>query len=1659
MADTTAPVITVTGSNPMTVELSGNYTELGATADTGETVTPSGTVDTSTLGAYTITYTATDSAGNVGTATRTVNVVDTTAPIISLNGANVLTVELGSSYTELGATADTGETVTASGTVDASTIGTYTVNYTATDAAGNVGNLLSATQVVFLSDATWTVPSGVTYVEVLVVAGGGSGGPGPVSLVAGSRTGGGAGGLIHITNWDVSGASTLTVTVGAGGAVYMDGTIAASNGEDSIVSTDTGHLLTAKGGGHGGHRNGGNFFRSGDGGSGGGGLNTSADYRNGASTQSVNTNDQVNTYPNTGHGHEGGAGWMLHGGGAGGTDPNIWPKESGGPGLNLSASFGTSIGDDGWFASGGTTLNNGSNQVRRNNSKGGGGEGHNGEIDQLLGYTGMRSREIVADGHDNTGGGGGGCGFGGSGVVIIKYSDIAKRTVNVVDTTAPVITLNGTHTEVALTSASQISGSTTYTVTSSSNSFTNNGFNNWKVYNHEATTNGWHTTNSFSPSTLQYTGSDNLNSVNGEWNKLYISIGSIINGVQIVGRSVSNEANPDRQAPQSWEVLASTDDSSWISLHSSSTAMTYNGGVGHTETFSNTTAYNYYAILVKSVKGPNAPFCAINEIIYYGTVASGTVSVESGGSYTELGAIADGGETVTASGTVDTSTVGTYTITYTATDTAGNAGTATRTVNVVDTTAPVITVTGSNPLTIERGSNYTELGATADTGETVTPSGTVDTSTLGAYTITYTATDGAGNVGTATRTVNVIDIDTTPPVITLNGTHTEVALASASQISGSTTYTVTSSSNSFTNNGFNNWKVYNHEATTNGWHTTNSFSPSTLQYTGSDNLNSVNGEWNKLYISIGSIINGVQIVGRSVSNEANPDRQAPQSWEVLASTDDSSWISLHSSSTAMTYNGGVGHTETFSNTTAYNYYAILVKSVKGPNAPFCAINEIIYYGTVASGTVSVESGGSYTELGAIADSGETVTASGTVDTSTVGSYTITYTATDASGNVGTTTRTVNVVDTTAPVITVTGSNPLTVELSGNYTELGATADTGETVTPSGTVDTSTVGSYTITYTATDTGGNVTTATRTVNVVDTTAPVITVTGSNPLTVELSGTYTELGATADGGETVTPSGTVDTSTLGAYTITYTATDSAGNVGTATRTVNVVDTTAPVITVTGSNPLTVELSGSYTELGATADGGETVTLSGTVDTSTLGAYTITYTATDGAGNVGTATRTVNVVDTTSPVITVTGSNPMTVELSGSYTELGATADGGETVTLSGTVDTSTLGAYTITYTATDTGGNVGTATRTVNVVNVVDTTPPVVTVTGSNPITVELSGSYTELGATADTGETVTSSGTVDVSTVGTYTITYTATDTASNTGYAFRTVNVVNDTTPPVITVTGSNPTNVKLYSTYTDAGATADGGETVTTTGTVDTTTLGTYTITYTATDGAGNVGTATRSVVVAGCIPCFLKGTLIATTKGDVRVEALRAGDKVRTHDGRSVKVLFMNGYTSPGRPYEIRKGTVLNGYEVMSDLYLSDEHAVLVDEKTLTRVKHLGFELKKGEKGEIYEYYHITTPNFYTDVIMANGLPCETFGNRMREQCKGNNELYEFMRSLLGKVLVDGERFSRLYVSPSEFTALYYSTRFAELCSGLMKDGAKKGRKNRRKQVCRRVE
>ncbi|MGR5484430.1 immunoglobulin-like domain-containing protein [Vibrio alfacsensis] len=130
-------------------------------------------------------------------------------------------------------------------------------------------------------------------------------------------------------------------------------------------------------------------------------------------------------------------------------------------------------------------------------------------------------------------------------------------------------------------------------------------------------------------------------------------------------------------------------------------------------------------------------------------------------------------------------------------------------------------------------------------------------------------------------------------------------------------------------------------------------------------------------------------------------------------------------------------------------------------------------------------------------------------------------------------------------------------------------------------------------------------------------------------------------------------------------------------------------------------------------------------------------------------------------------------------------------------------------------------------------------------------------TEIVVEQSYGET----GEVDADVNGTYQITYNSSDTAGNVGKPItRTViieaapDIEDDVVAPVITLNGAANMRVALGGTYTEPGATAidavDGEIDVIITGSVDVNTLGTYTLTYTATDKSDNSTDVTRSVEV-----------------------------------------------------------------------------------------------------------------------------------------------------------------------------------------------------------------
>lgn len=482
----------------------------------------------------------------------------------------------------------------------------------------------------------------------------------------------------------------------------------------------------------------------------------------------------------------------------------------------------------------------------------------------------------------------------------------------------------------------------------------------------------------------------------------------------------------------------------------------------------------------------------------------------------------------------------------------------------------------------------------------------------------------------------------------------------------------------------------------------------------------------------------------------------------------------------------------------------------------------------------------------------------------IGTTTVNCSATDSAENTATGNFDVTVADTTAPVIALNGSDPMTIQIHNSYEEPGATVtdnyDTGLKATITGTVDTNTVGTYTVYYDAVDSNNNnATQITRTVNVVDQEAP--STTDNVPaawqnadVTITLNCTDNvaclKVYYTTDGSSPSTDSSFVDASTSwqftvstdGQYTIKYFGIDDSNNresTKTATNTLK-LDKTNPALTInspsnneytrdntisslnfTASDNLSdvldyaiyvddVNMSGNPTTTGSVNSGSATGL---SLPVQSDGSHTITIKATDKAGNYSSETMTVN-VDTQNPTInSIEAVLPTVVKVTFSE-DLQNNPEGHHPSSLDFKV-----------YNGDEyTGENVYTTSE-------VSYENKVVTITLSDAIK---SGDNPHLYVTPEL--------TTIIDLAGNY----------FNNGNAYSAA--VVDKIQPTITLTGSNPINLKVGDTYTEPGATAtdvvDSEINVSISGTVDTNTAGTYTLTYTATDLAGNTTSTTRTVNV-----------------------------------------------------------------------------------------------------------------------------------------------------------------------------------------------------------------
>ncbi len=173
-------------------------------------------------------------------------------------------------------------------------------------------------------------------------------------------------------------------------------------------------------------------------------------------------------------------------------------------------------------------------------------------------------------------------------------------------------------------------------------------------------------------------------------------------------------------------------------------------------------------------------------------------------------------------------------------------------------------------------------------------------------------------------------------------------------------------------------------------------------------------------------------------------------------------------------------------------------------------------------------------------------------------------------------------------------------------------------------------------------------------------------------------------------------------------------------------------------------------------------------------------------GGGNSGT-----EIVDTTPPKITLLGKNPMSLKMGDKYIEPGAKAiddtdgDISNKIKISGSVDISKVGNYTIVYQVEDSAGNRTSAIRSVVVVSNIDSVAPVIMLKGENPLTIYRGDSYIEPGATAfdnkdgNLTSAIIITGSVDSSTIGSYTLLYSVSDSAGNEANTTRLVYVVNN----------------------------------------------------------------------------------------------------------------------------------------------------------------------------------------------------------------------------------------------------------------------------------------
>jgi gliding motility-associated-like protein len=261
------------------------------------------------------------------------------------------------------------------------------------------------------------------------------------------------------------------------------------------------------------------------------------------------------------------------------------------------------------------------------------------------------------------------------------------------------------------------------------------------------------------------------------------------------------------------------------------------------------------------------------------------------------------------------------------------------------------------------------------------------------------------------------------------------------------------------------------------------------------------------------------------------------------------------------------------------------------------------------------------------------------------------------------------------------------------------------------------GTTVVTWTYEDANGNITTQTQNVVIDDVTAPLADVADLDDVTAQCSlDTLTAPTATdnCSGSITGTTTTVLPITDQGTTVVTWTYVDEEGNITTQTQTIVIIDTLAPVADVVTLDDVTAECSVDSLIAPTATDncsGSITATTTTTFPIEAQGVTLVTWTYLDVEGNISTQTQNVIIDDTTDPVADAAALADVTAECSVEILTAPTATDncsGSLTGTTTTAFPVTTQGTTVVTWTFTDTSGNVSTQTQ--NVI-IEDVTIPIV------------------------------------------------------------------------------------------------------------------------------------------------------------------------------------------------------------------------------------------------------------------------------------------------------------------------------------------------------------